>query len=119
MQTDEDPNSGAPAIGPHEAADRHAEGVPFLDVREPAEFEAGHVPGARHVPLGDIEGSLAGLPPDRQIVVVCRSGRRSAHATLLLLRSGLDAVNLEGGLQAWEAAGFVLETLAGRPGRVE
>ncbi len=80
---------------------------PFLlDVREPAEFEAGHAPGATLVPLGTLPDGWSGLPADRTILCVCRSGARSGQATAFLREQGLDAVNLEGGMQAWSAFGL-------------
>ena len=59
-----------------------------------------------------------GLPRDRQIVVLCRSGRRSSGVTESLVRSGFDAINLDGGLLAWVEAGLPLETDDGEEGRV-
>jgi rhodanese-related sulfurtransferase len=50
------------------------------------------------------------LPRDRTVVVVCRSGNRSAHATTMLRGAGVDAVNLDGGLRAWSATGMPLVT---------
>lgn len=76
-----------------------------LDVREPDEWEAGHIPGALHIPLSDVPGRLGELPEGGQITVVCRSGGRSARATNWLTQNGYDAINLEGGMGAWEAAG--------------
>lgn len=105
-------------IGPGEAEKLVRDGALALDVREPAEWQAGHVPGAFHLPLGQLEGGLRALPRDRRIVVICRSGSRSARATALLIRSGLDAVNLGGGMQAWAAAGLPVEANVGRPGTV-
>jgi len=105
-------------IGPGEAENLVRDGAVVLDVREPAEWQAGHVPGAFHLPLGELEGGLAALPRDRRIVVICRSGTRSATATALLIRSGFDAVNIGGGMQAWAAAGLPVEANDARPGAV-
>jgi rhodanese-related sulfurtransferase len=58
------------------------------------------------------------LPRDRKVVVVCRSGNRSAHATNMLRGAGVDAVNLDGGLHAWSAVGLPLVTDGHEPGRV-
>ncbi len=101
-----------------DAARLLAGGAMLLDVREAGEWAAGHVPGARHMPLRVLPDLVAHLPRDRKIVVVCRSGRRSAHGTTLLRRAGLDAVNLRGGMQAWAAAGLAVETNVGVPGVV-
>jgi rhodanese-related sulfurtransferase len=77
----------------------------LLDVREPDEWVAGHAPNAVHVPLGELVARLAEVPADEDIVVVCRSGARSAQATAYLNQAGRRAVNLDGGMQAWAAAG--------------
>jgi len=90
----------------------------LLDVREPAEWQAGHGPGAVHVPFGQLEGRFGALPRDRRIVVICRSGNRSGTATAVLVRCGFDAVNLRGGMKAWASAGLPVETGDARPGTV-
>jgi rhodanese-related sulfurtransferase len=85
---------------------------PFLlDVREPAEFDAGHAPGAVLVPLGRLPHGWSELPADRTILCICRSGARSGQATMFLREQGIDAVNLAGGMQAWRA--FGLEVVRG------
>lgn len=82
-------------------------GTAFLiDVREPAEWVRGHAAGAILVPLGELDASV--LPRDRTILVLCRSGNRSGTATTMLLEAGLDAVNVTGGMLAWQAAGLPL-----------
>jgi rhodanese-related sulfurtransferase len=106
------------AVGPLEADALVRGGAVLLDVREPAEWQTGHAAGAFHVPLGELEGRLAALPGDRRVVVICRSGNRSATATSLLVRSGFDAVNLRGGMQAWSSAGLPVETGDAQPGTV-
>jgi rhodanese-related sulfurtransferase len=77
----------------------------LLDVREQNEWDAGHAPHAVHVPLRELSEAIAGMSRQRRVVVVCRSGRRSAHATAALLAAGVDALNLLGGMQAWRDAG--------------
>lgn len=80
---------------------------PFLlDVREPGEFEAGHAPGAVLIPLGTLAQDWTEVPADRTVLCICRSGGRSAHATAFLREQGIDAVNLEGGMQGWSAFGL-------------
>jgi rhodanese-related sulfurtransferase len=76
----------------------------ILDVREPDEWSAGHVEGSLHIPMGLLPDRAAEVPHDRRVVVVCRSGHRSARVTGYLRQHGCDAVNLEGGLVAWRAA---------------
>lgn len=102
-----------------EAARAAAEsGALLLDVREPAEWRAGHAPQARHLPLGQLETGLADLPTDRLIMAVCRSGRRSATAADLLTGRGHPTANVTGGMTAWVAAGLPVITDDGGPGRV-
>jgi len=93
-----------------------ADGAVLLDVREPAEWHAGHVPGALHVPLGALHP--AAVPAQRPLVVVCRSGHRSNFAAELLTSAGFSAVNLVGGMHAWAAAGYPVRRDGGAPGSV-
>ncbi len=72
-----------------------------LDVREDAEWAAGHIGGAQHIPLMQVPNRMGELPTESQVLVVCRSGARSAQATAFLNAHGLDAVNLAGGMVAW------------------
>jgi rhodanese-related sulfurtransferase len=93
-------------------------GAILLDVREPEEWEAGHAPGAIHVPLGQLPDRMGELDASERVVVICRSGGRSALATEWLSTAGFDATNLVGGMQAWAHAGRAVETDDGGPGRV-
>lgn len=79
-------------------------GLPVIDVREQEEWDAGHIEGARHIPLAELPGRLDEVPTG-QSLLVCHVGGRSAQATAYLQQQGHDAVNLEGGMDAWEAAG--------------
>ena len=90
----------------------------FVDVREDDEWEAGHIDGARHIPLRVLSERVAELPKGRPIVAVCRSGSRSAAAVRGLRQLGYDAENLDGGVTAWTKAGLSLIDDAGKPGRV-
>jgi glyoxylase-like metal-dependent hydrolase (beta-lactamase superfamily II)/rhodanese-related sulfurtransferase len=86
--------------------EEHAAEVLILDVREPDEFigSLGHIPGALSLPLGQIEARAGTLPAGRPIVAVCRSGGRSAQATVILRRKGFEKVaNLSGGMLLWNA----------------
>jgi rhodanese-related sulfurtransferase len=80
-------------------------GSRILDVREQDEWDAGHIDGAEHVPLADVPARLDELVGDDPLVVVCRSGGRSARAVAWLVENGVDAVNLDGGMGAWAQAG--------------
>jgi len=91
------------------------EGALLLDVREDDEWEAGHAPMARHLALSTVPDFVDDLPRERLIVCVCRSGGRSARAGQFLLEQGFDAVNLEGGMNAWHAAGNPLVSVEGDP----
>lgn len=81
----------------------------ILDVRERQEWDAAHIPGAIHIPLGQLEERLSELPPDRSLVAACRSGSRSADAARLLREHGYDVANLAGGMKAWQRAGLPIE----------
>ncbi len=105
-------------VSPEEASRIVAFGGLLLDVREGYEWDAGHVAGAVHLPLGQLVQRVEELPEDRQLVVVCRSGARSARATAFLASSGFAAVNLAGGMQAWAEAGLRFEAADGAPGVV-
>ena len=84
---------------------RHADGAFVLDVREPAEYAAGHVPGAVLAPMSRITASLDGVPRNRTVHVICRSGNRSRSMADLLGALGYDAVSVDGGTSGWTAAG--------------
>ncbi|MBM6399327.1 rhodanese-like domain-containing protein [Phycicoccus sonneratiae] len=84
---------------------RHADGAFVLDVREPAEYLSGHVPGAVLAPMSRITSALGPVPRDRVVHVICQSGNRSRSMASLLGSLGYDAVTVEGGTSAWVAAG--------------
>ena len=91
----------------------------LLDVRDLDEWEAGHAPEAVHLPMMEIPGRLAELPEDRDVVVVCRVGSRSAQVVAYLQAHGRPrAANLDGGMFAWHAAGRPLVTTDGTAGYV-
>lgn len=73
----------------------------IVDVREPNEWSAGHIAGAKHIPLGQLIERQHELDPKRETIVVCRSGNRSGLACELLAEKGFDVVNMTGGLNAW------------------
>ncbi|MDP8924879.1 MAG: MBL fold metallo-hydrolase [Chloroflexota bacterium] len=83
----------------------------ILDVREPWEFERAHLPGAISIPQADLTTRLADVPRDREILVVCASGMRSARAARFLAQVGYERVtNLDGGTNGWVEAGYPVET---------
>lgn len=77
------------------------EGANILDVREDDEFTAGHIDGAQHIPLGDVPARYGEVPMDEDVYVICRSGGRSRQATAWLNDNGFDAINVNGGMGAW------------------
>lgn len=81
------------------------EGAVVVDVREPYEWHAGHIDGARHIPLGDIANRLGELPRDAEIVLYCEAGGRSARALDIVRDAGFArAKHLKGGYLAWARA---------------
>jgi rhodanese-related sulfurtransferase len=81
----------------------------LIDVREPHERDAGHIPGSRHVELGSLADAGGGLPTDRPLIFQCRIGSRSAMAAFAFRRAGFDAHNLDGGIVAWADCGLPIE----------
>jgi phage shock protein E len=82
---------------------------PFLlvDVRTPAEYGAGHIRGALLLPVDTLAGRLAEIPKDRPVYVYCQAGARSSRAASLLTKHGYTQINnVQGGIAAWQQAGF-------------
>jgi molybdopterin/thiamine biosynthesis adenylyltransferase/rhodanese-related sulfurtransferase len=99
-------------ISPPEAQQRHLAGATLIDVREQVEWDAGHIPGAVFLPLGQLEQEIAAAVPDKstEIIMQCRSGARSGRGTDLLQQLGYtNVVNLAGGILQWEADGLPIE----------
>ncbi|MDF2659728.1 MAG: rhodanese protein [Paenibacillus sp.] len=91
------------AITAKEVKERLEQGerLSILDVREPDEWEAGHIDGARHIPLGLIVQRHKELNPGKETIVVCRSGNRSGLACELLESMGYSVANMTGGMSQW------------------
>ena len=108
--------SGSPArttaaypaeVSLEEAAAKREAGSFILDVRQPEEWNEYHVPGSTLIPLGELAARVDEVPRDQEVVVVCRSGNRSATGRDILLNAGFTRVtSLAGGLSQWKAAGF-------------
>lgn len=99
-----------PEIDVEEAHRRLSEGEPLIDVREPQEYDEWHIPGSRLLPMSEfLERYRDELPRDRELMIQCRSGGRSAEVTKILLQQGYRAVNVAGGILAWESAGLPVE----------
>jgi rhodanese-related sulfurtransferase len=97
-------------LSPDQAAELVASGeAELIDVREPYEREAGHIPGSRHVELGSLTERAGELPAERPLVFQCRVGARSAMAAFAFRRAGFDAHNLDGGIVGWAARGLPVD----------
>lgn len=94
-------NSQLPAVA---AAAVPADGI-LLDVRENDEWAAGHAQQALHIPMGEVVSRIAEVPDGGTVHVICRVGGRSAQVAQYLIAQGVDAVNVDGGMLGWEAAG--------------
>ena len=82
-----------------------------VDVRAESEWSGGHIPGARHIFLGDLVDAVDDLPRDRPLVVACQGGSRSSIGTSLLRARGFEnVINFSGGFAAWQQAGLPIET---------
>lgn len=82
----------------------------LLDVREPDEYAAGHIPGITLIPMGEIPGRLSEIPTDKPVIVTCRTGNRSEQVVEFLREMGFTNVhNMEGGIVAWAEAGYAVE----------
>ncbi|MQS13159.1 rhodanese-like domain-containing protein [Streptomyces kaniharaensis] len=101
-----------PQIPSADAASVPADAV-LLDVREQDEWDAGHVDGALHIPMSQVIARLGELP-DERLYVLCRVGGRSAQVVQYLVQQGRDAVNVDGGMYAWEGAGRPMVSSSGR-----
>ena len=89
---------------------KHADHLFVLDVRTPAEYAEGHVPGAVNVPHDQLASRLAEVPRDKDVVLYCRSGRRTALAADVLASHGYTRLShLEGDMQAWVDRGRRVE----------
>ena len=100
--------AGGPSLGTL-AATRllNSRDVQIVDVRSAAEFGSGTLRNARNIPLADVAAAAPGLPKDKPALVVCESGRRAALAAVKLRSAGISEVFiLDGGLDAWRAAGL-------------
>ena len=80
--------------------------VPLVDVRQPEEYEAGHVPGAKLIPLADVVARTGEIPRQGPVYVICHTGPRSQRAADYYRNLGIDAYNVDGGTKAWAEAGL-------------
>ena len=111
------PNS-TPQISATEAVDLLGGDAVLIDVREQHEYDAGHAPQARHLAMSELSHRVAEIPADVPVICVCHLGGRSAAVSDALTRAGFNALNLTGGMEAWQAAGLPVVNDAGQPGSV-
>jgi rhodanese-related sulfurtransferase len=105
-----DPREPFTRINVQEAKEMLANGAEIIDVREPHEYTAGHVPGAPLIPVNTVYARRAELPRDKDVIFVCAVGQRSALASEMAAAAGLTRIfNLDGGTEAWANAGEPLE----------
>jgi rhodanese-related sulfurtransferase len=98
-------------ISVSQAAQAQKDGAYILDVREPSEWVVAHISGATLIPLGDLPNRLNEVPKNREVVVVCRTGHRSAQGRDILLQAGFTQVtSMAGGLTEWQVQGLPVAT---------
>jgi rhodanese-related sulfurtransferase len=97
-----------PEIDVSTLAELHARGVTLIDVRNPDEYEAGHVPGARLIPLHEVGERVDEVPADGPVYVICAMGGRSRKACEILMPQGRDVTNVAGGTKGWIEAGHAV-----------
>ncbi len=99
-----------PEIDITELARVRAAGAVLIDVREPDEYTAAHVPGAALVPLATVPERVDEVPTEGTVYVICAKGARSLRAAEFYRAKGIDAVNVAGGTNAWVEAGHPTST---------
>ena len=90
-----------PSISVGELRERLAQGAVLIDVRQPEEHADASIPGSILIPLSELPSRLVEIPASREILVHCRSGKRSARAVAFLRDQELNAINVAGGIEAW------------------
>jgi len=109
---------GRVIVGAMEPADVPLDGsIQIIDVRTPAEWQAGHIEGSLHVPLNELMERVDEIDTSPTTVVVCQIGQRSYMAAMYLRGRGMDAHNLDGGLERWVHEGRTLVSDA-HPGQI-
>lgn len=102
-----------PEIEPRDVAAHMKNGAFLLDVRERDEWDEGHVSGAVWIPLGQLQTRLSEVPADREIICMCRSGRRSEKACTVIEQArgkGHAVINMAGGILRWAQSGLPIES---------
>ena len=109
--------TGIPTVAVSGVPDPLPEELAILDVRDPVEWQYGHIEGAVHIPLGELAQRIDEVSGG-QTLVVCKVGGRSGQAVGYLLEQGYDVVNLDGGMLEWEAAGRPMVSETGQSPQV-
>jgi rhodanese-related sulfurtransferase len=110
-QNTADTNTLPLEVSVEEAYQMRENGAFVLDVRELNEWEDGHIPGATLIPLGQLESRMEEVPEDQEVVIVCRSGNRSAQAREILKNAGFTNItSMAGGMNQWIANSYEVET---------
>jgi rhodanese-related sulfurtransferase len=105
-----DPREPFTRITVQEANEMMSDGAAVIDVREPQEYNSGHVPSASLIPVNSVYARREELPTDKDLIFVCAVGQRSALAAEMAAAAGLTRLfNLEGGTDAWLKAGMPAE----------
>ncbi|MET3768096.1 rhodanese-related sulfurtransferase [Marisediminicola sp. UYEF4] len=112
----DDPNS---VTALEAIAEATAQRAVLVDVREQHEWDLGHSPLATLVPVSQLQARIDELPLGRRLLVVCHSGQRSARVQAALVGIGYDAVNVSGGMIAWQLAGGEIVAEGPGPARVD
>lgn len=94
-----------PEVDVDQLASAKDRGAPVIDVREPDEYEAVHVPGATLIPLGQVVARAGEVTREEPVYIICQSGSRSAKAVQWYRTQGIDARNVTGGTKAWVESG--------------
>jgi rhodanese-related sulfurtransferase len=102
-------------VSPESVRERHAAGeIQLIDVREPYEWDAGHIGGARHIELDRVASEANTIDKDKPVVFYCAVGSRSGMAATAFRRAGYDAYSMDGGIVAWDEQGLPLEPADGQ-----
>jgi rhodanese-related sulfurtransferase len=103
-------------LGAERVAELHQRGaIQLVDVREPDEWRAERIPGARHVELERLVSSAGAIARDVPVVFYCRFGARAGLAAAAFRRAGYDAYSLVGGIVAWRTRELPVDTARGTP----
>jgi len=106
------------SVSVSQAQDLLADGAILVDVRTSQEFNAGHAPIARHIPLDSLDRKITSLGSGSTVVTICKSGMRSAQAARMLSSHGLTVASVKGGMFAWQRSGARVVARNGREGSV-